>query len=55
MSEFPELDKLAKEIEGGKPTSITGKSVRLLLVIGVLVVGFVVLAIYAFIRALMPI
>jgi hypothetical protein len=36
MSEFPELDKLAQEIEGGKPSAVSN-SALLLIVLGIFI------------------
>jgi hypothetical protein len=51
MSEFPELDKLTREIQGGRPSS-TVNSALILLAIGIMIIVFTLLCIYAFFKAL---
>lgn len=51
MSEFPELDKLTEEIEGGKPSN-AANSALLMIAVGILIFAFLFLCIYVFFKAL---
>ena len=50
MSEFPELDKLAQEVEAGKPSGVPVVT-ALLLAVGILIFAGLLLVMFAYIRS----